>query len=286
VRAWLRDPRNRRRFIIGAAAAAVVVLLFLRRSGAAAPAAAAATTDTGTVGPLFDPSTLTDGTPGGLGVGGVSDPGAVGGVTPATADDIGNLTDEIGNLQDQLNNLGDTSTAADGTPLTPSPTDTGTAPSAPAAGGAASAPGFWWNVGGKQTFVTRKNVSAFLAELKKHGVSVSAWAAAHAQAARDVGIPVPATAPPRQPGQSSPARETGGAARAQPTSQVATATPVPAAARLLPSTPPPAAPAPSFQWGGRTWHRGERSAFTSYLSAHGTSYATWARQHPAAAAIL
>lgn len=44
--------------------------------------------------------------------------------------------------------------------------------------------------------------------------------------------------------------------------------------------------AASFSWGGQTWSYGDLSSFKSYLSAHGTSYATWAANHPDAASIL
>lgn len=62
--------------------------------------------------------------------------------------------------------------------------------------------------------------------------------------------------------------------------------------------PPPASypePAPvassaggasSFVWGGRSWSRGDLAAFAGYLAAHGTSYSTWAGNHPAAAELL
>jgi hypothetical protein len=42
----------------------------------------------------------------------------------------------------------------------------------------------------------------------------------------------------------------------------------------------------TFSWGGKTWGAGELAAFTAYLSAHGTSYSTWAGNHPDAAAIF
>ena len=44
--------------------------------------------------------------------------------------------------------------------------------------------------------------------------------------------------------------------------------------------------ADQFQWGGVAWGAGQLDEFTAYLKAHGTSYASWAANHPAAAAIL
>lgn len=67
----------------------------------------------------------------------------------------------------------------------------------------------------------------------------------------------------------------------------------------VPYTPPPATPQPtggtvagtnqpaqSFQWGGLTWTSGQLTAFIGYLAAHGTSYSTWAANHPDADAIF
>ena len=55
---------------------------------------------------------------------------------------------------------------------------------------AAAAAGFYWNVGGKRTLVTTKNVAAFKAELKRDRVNVDEWARKHPQAAKKVGIKV------------------------------------------------------------------------------------------------
>jgi hypothetical protein len=39
----------------------------------------------------------------------------------------------------------------------------------------------------------------------------------------------------------------------------------------------------SFQWGGKTWRKGDLAAFRKWLTSHGTSYKTWASNHPKAA---
>ena len=42
----------------------------------------------------------------------------------------------------------------------------------------------------------------------------------------------------------------------------------------------------SFMWGGRSWAAGDLGAFQNYLRANGSNYATWAANHPSAAAIF
>jgi hypothetical protein len=212
VNAWLRDPKKRRLLIFGAAGAAVVLLLFLRRRSAAAAATTAATT-TGDVGPLVDPSTLTNGIPNAL-----DGSGSAGGVTATSPTDLAPLTDQLGSLQDQISALGDkldTGTPVDAgaqTTTAAAPTAAATSPTAPSS--AQRTPGFWWGIGGHQTWVTAKNRPLFLAELRKHGTHVDAWAANHPQAARDIGLNPPPAPPPIAPGHSSPAHELGGPARA------------------------------------------------------------------------
>jgi len=44
--------------------------------------------------------------------------------------------------------------------------------------------------------------------------------------------------------------------------------------------------ADSFIWGGQYWGPGDLAAFKAYLAKNGVSYASWAANHPAAAAIL
>lgn len=82
------------------------------------------------------------------------------------------------------------------------PTDPGPQGQAPTAAPgntkAAAGTGFFWNVGGRRTFVTDRNRGAFLAELKRDGVNVQAWAWRHPQAARKVGIAVPKSDPTKK----------------------------------------------------------------------------------------
>lgn len=44
--------------------------------------------------------------------------------------------------------------------------------------------------------------------------------------------------------------------------------------------------ASTFSWGGSDWGYGDIDAFKSYLTSHGSSYSSWAGNHPSAAAIL
>lgn len=39
----------------------------------------------------------------------------------------------------------------------------------------------------------------------------------------------------------------------------------------------------SFQWGGRTWRKGDYLAFKAWLKKRGVTYASWAKNHPKAA---
>lgn len=39
----------------------------------------------------------------------------------------------------------------------------------------------------------------------------------------------------------------------------------------------------SFQWGGKTWTRKDLAAFRKWLTAHGSNYSAWAKNHPKAA---
>lgn len=53
-----------------------------------------------------------------------------------------------------------------------------------------------------------------------------------------------------------------------------------------PGAPPPTVANSTFTWGGRTWGPGDFTKFVGYLAAHGVQYATWAANHPDAAAII
>lgn len=69
----------------------------------------------------------------------------------------------------------------------------------------AAAAGFWWNVNGKQTFVTKATAKQFLASEQSKGVSVDVWAANHPAAAASIGItPPPAPPPHKQPASPLP----------------------------------------------------------------------------------
>ena len=69
----------------------------------------------------------------------------------------------------------------------------------PPAPGNRTASGFWWNIGGKRTFVTTKNKAAFLQELRRDGANLDVWAAKHQPAARSIGITPPPKPPPAKP---------------------------------------------------------------------------------------
>lgn len=63
-----------------------------------------------------------------------------------------------------------------------------TSPAAPGNAKATSGGGFFWNVGGRRTYVTKQNREAFLDELRRHGVNPAEWAAEHPAAASVIGI--------------------------------------------------------------------------------------------------
>lgn len=79
------------------------------------------------------------------------------------------------------------------------------------------------------------------------------------------------------------------AADAVPAAAVAALGPV-AAAAIEPATyldtHPSDAARPSISWGGLRWGPTDRAAFAAWLSSHGSSLATWKRNHPDAAAIV
>lgn len=79
----------------------------------------------------------------------------------------------------------------------------------PAPGNTKAAPGFFWNVGDKRTRVTRSNVQAFLAELRRDGVDPRVWAQRHPTAAKQVGLWPPASIPRKPPPKRAGGRGAG-----------------------------------------------------------------------------
>jgi hypothetical protein len=232
---WLRQPGNRRRALLAAAGVGLLVALVLRRRDDAT--AAAAPVETGLVGgglggvgfgegsvlPGLDPGigTPTDGVPTESLPPMITEPDVL---PPVTASDvIGAVTD----ARDLLDSLG----------LTPQPV-AATAPTAPAAAAPKpTAAGFWWSIGGRNTWVTASNLGAFKAELARTGGSLDVWAARHPDAARAVGIAPPASVPAPRPSPSAPVA-------APPTSSVAKSSPPPAPPASAPRSAPATAPPP------------------------------------------
>lgn len=82
------------------------------------------------------------------------------------------------------------------TPTDSSPT--GQTPTTAPGNKKATSSGFWWTIAGKQTWVTKDDKKAFLAELKRKGANVDVWASKHPAAARMLGLSVPTSPPPKK----------------------------------------------------------------------------------------
>lgn len=224
----MTTQQKRRYALLGGLGLALVAFLVIRgRSGGgdaelvgvAGPAAGTSLDAGGGVGGVdsFDPTSLVDLFETRLS----ATDSALEQLAVSLGDVRGNVVDLEDFLKTQGATLNEDRWAWGQSPIDPDwypPTDPGPQGQAPTAAPgntkAAAGTGFFWNVGGRRTFVTDRNRSAFLAELKRDGVDVQVWAWRHPQAARKVGIAVPKTDPTRKGRRRGGSGGAGGGIRA------------------------------------------------------------------------
>lgn len=232
LRAMLANPRNRGRVLVGAAAAALLFALMLRRGR---PAEAGA--EYAAVGPLY-------GT--GVGGGGYYDPGIgtpsdgvpTESFPPITVPEFPAAEPAPWGVEDLVGGVLGALPVWVTDPNPPSTTAPAPEPEPDKAESTPTPPktssGFWWNVGGRTTWITTANRNRFFAELRSKGADLSVWAARHPDAARGIGVTPPPTQPPPRASASAPVNQS-------PTSSIAkSSAPVAAPARPAPAAQQPA----------------------------------------------